>query len=92
MQNNMPMRTTLSLLLSSAGNEDMDAFCSPERNRNTEKAGWHMACSELIKSFGRLRTCTRSFCVYGFKHRGVYNKNSAHACDDVLRRIHQLHD
>lgn len=46
-----------------------------------------MAYSELIKSFGRIRTYMRSFYVYGFKHRGEYDEKSARAYDNERRRI-----
>lgn len=46
-----------------------------------------MAYSELIKSFGRIRTYMRSFYVYGFKHRGEFDEKSARAYDNERRRI-----
>ena len=46
-----------------------------------------MAYSELIKSFGRIRTYVRSFYVFGFKHRGEFEEKSARAYDNERRRI-----
>ncbi len=46
-----------------------------------------MAYSELIKSFGRIRTYMRSFYVYGFKHRGEFDEKSARDYDNERRRI-----
>lgn len=46
-----------------------------------------MAYSELIKSFGRIRTYMRSFYVYGFKHRSEFDEKSARAYDNERRRI-----
>ena len=46
-----------------------------------------MAYSELIKSFGRIRTYMRSFYVYGFKHRGDFDEKSARGYDNERRRI-----
>ena len=46
-----------------------------------------MAYSELIKSFGRIRTYMRSFYVYGFKHRGEFDEKSARAYDNERRRV-----
>lgn len=46
-----------------------------------------MAYSELIKSFSRTPTYMRSFYVYGFKHRGDFDKKSTCGYENERRRV-----
>lgn len=46
-----------------------------------------MAYNELIKNFNRIRAYMRSFYVYGFQHRGEYDRKSARGYDDERRRV-----
>ena len=46
-----------------------------------------MAYSELIKSFGRIRSYMRSFYVFGFRYRSEYDEKSSRGYDNERRRI-----
>ena len=47
----------------------------------------HMAYSELVKNFDRIRDYMRQFYIYGFKSRTEYDKKSARSYDNERRRI-----
>ena len=51
------------------------------------EGGEHMAYSELVKNFERIRDYMRQFYVYGFKSRTDYDKKSARSYDDERRRL-----
>ncbi len=47
------------------------------------EGGGHIAYSELIKSFEKIRDYMRDFLVYGFRSREDFTRESARSYDDV---------